>query len=370
MKMFNFKKLLSFFIVLILSCGVLCFAGCKTETISTNSADLKSSNFELSSMHENGISLTRKKAIVIKDNNGNYLQETLTANIMADVGNDKTLVWSAKWVDSSVTANLSEYLKVEPLQAGGNVANVKCYKNFEEFGSIVITASSKVAPNVMASCMVNYVGKPTDIELLDENNVPVDGTIQLDLNSSYTFKINQIHPIEVGSFYEDYDVTFELAGDVLINYIGNLFEGDIVVTPINTFFDLPIDKYLELPDFDDYYKENKAMFDMDYAGTEFRNVDKFSAGELTDGPLILYFFNCAHAVKLNTYLEYSISESGVITINTKDPIGSLMSCTLITSDYSKHHQYKIAGLDGLDIVMKVKNKNSNLLSVSVFEFNY
>lgn len=357
MKMFNFKKLLSFFIVLILSCGVLCFAGCKTETISTNSADLKSSNFELSSMHENGISLTRKKAIVIKDNNGNYLQETLTANIMADVGNDKTLVWSAKWVDSSVTANLSEYLKVEPLQAGGNVANVKCYKNFEEFGSIVITASSKVAPNVMASCMVNYVGKPTDIELLDENNSAVD-VIRLYSNSSYSFTVNQKHPLDVGSFYEDFEISFYVTGEVLLEGI-TMFD-DLAVLTDTILLDL--DTYNKFVDFEEAYKANPALFDEIYGAAEYLRIEKIFNPDFYSESYSFQYMNCSSFYDISSYLDYYVSDDGQIVFETKDYFNVKSSCRIYQyeQDVSIYFGFKVLDCDTLDIVMTITNKNSGL----------
>lgn len=364
MKRLNIKNFLSLFLALILSCGVLCFAGCKTENIPTNSIDLNVNNFDLFATKENGISLTRKKAILIKDNNGDYLQETLTANIIASDLVDKTLVWSVQWVDDSVTANLSEYLIVEPLQVGGNVANVKCYKNFEEFGTIVITVSSKKDDNIFASCVVNYIGKPTDIELLDENNVSIDLIEQLEPNSSYVFKINQKHPIDVGSFYKNYDVTFRLDNVLNFEIIGKQFNKEgALVKEASIHYDLNIDEYNALQDFDDYYKKNKDMFDRDYAGVEFRSVEKIYLQKgLTNAPSAFpACLTCSSFCDVNGYIDYSIDDNGLLCIYTGDYNNYLRSNTIIYPEdderYDLHTQFK---LQSFCIIMEVKNKNSGL----------
>ncbi len=209
MKRINLKKLISVLTVSILSLGMICFTGCNKDNEPKEELN----------QEEYAIYLTSSEAQVVDTGSEVYIEKTLTATVTASVGADKSLDWSAKWSNTSVTANITDYLKVIPTSSGSATAKVRCYKNFEEFGDIIIVAKSKVDSSKYASCVASYVGAPTSLNIKNGSVVLSGTTVNIKLGQTYLYNLDLGHVLGAGSEYGQYNVTFTgISGTVNIKY--------------------------------------------------------------------------------------------------------------------------------------------------------
>ena len=161
----NLKGILSIITVLVLSLGVLCFAGCKTEK------DTKiptSGVIDITDISSNGISLTKTSATVV----GDHLEQTLTATITGGDSNTK-LVWN---LDIGEEGILESDLSISPSEDTRSCI-VKCYDEFGNFGDFnaVITVYVEDNPEIYATCEITYLGYPTDLIIEDTSDTLNEG---------------------------------------------------------------------------------------------------------------------------------------------------------------------------------------------------
>ena len=209
MKRINLKKLMSVLTVSILSLGMIFFTGCNKDN----------ELIEELNQEEYSIYLTSSEAQVVDTGSNVYIEQTLKATVTASVGADISLDWSAKWSNTSVTANVTDYLKVIPDSSDSATAKVRCYKNFEEFGDIIIVAKSKVDSSKYASCVASYIGAPTSLNIKDGSVVISGTTVNIKLGQIYLYNLDLGHALGAGSEYGQYNVTFTaISGTVDIKY--------------------------------------------------------------------------------------------------------------------------------------------------------
>ena len=106
------------------------------------------------------ISLSASPVTVSVTEKATTLTQTLTATIIPVTAANKEVDWSVAWADTANTRNVTDYLTVTPKSSGSTTATVACFKPFE--GNIIITVTTRDS-GFWAQCVVDYVGKPTDM---------------------------------------------------------------------------------------------------------------------------------------------------------------------------------------------------------------
>ena len=354
MKKYNFKKILSLITVFILSLSILCFGGCNTvKTEPTNS--FKDFELKIDKINEFGISLETFDATLVEDEAGNYLKQTITATITGDPNYITNLDWSIEWVDLVDVVVSNEYLELKTSGAGNSVCDVICYKNFEEFGNAKITVTSSINSNVKASCIVEYLGIPEHIEVLNSKNNDISNTeISILEGETYLFDINSIHSLELGSNYgKEYDVTFELIGSLWLEETCKVYENETFSDEEPITFSLTVEEYNNLIDFD------KSLLPEDMQTFEFTNFDKMevNGGEVID----LYSLNSIF--DYSSYLSFDFIDESKLQLTRK-----YLSYAQTNSQYSSlttSYVYKtnVVSVKDLRIKMTITEKESSISSV-------
>ena len=305
MKNFNFKKFLSLFIVSILSLGVFCFAGCNSsKPVEDKTFELNTDNFVLKNTVSEGIKLTNFSVTLVEDEDSTYLEETIIATVSADVGADTTLKWSAHWQDTNVTKDVNEFLTIHKVTTSGHEVKVRCHKNFENYGAIVLVVKASTDSTISATCVCNYVGYPTDFAVYNPYNpdwdwslptyneeAPFGGIAAITTTSAgFLFNLDLNHGLEVGSnFGKNYDVKFEIVDGTdydWVNYVQlycEIYGSDGMFNPgmletYNPYYD-------EITDCINpnqlVYKELKYRDYYDISGCEFfKDINKYLVYEI------------------------------------------------------------------------------------------
>ena len=161
------------------------------------------------------ISLSASPVTVSVTEKATTLTQTLTATIIPVTAANKEVDWSVAWADAANTSNLSDYLTVTPKSSGSTTATVACFKPFE--GNIIITVTTRDS-GFQAQCVVNYVGKPTDI-VFTSNLTPTTSGYHVATKGSYTFNVSLINPLgTVGEQFNDLVVEVGAVGSVVLGY--------------------------------------------------------------------------------------------------------------------------------------------------------
>ena len=234
MKKLSVKKLITVLTVFVLSLGMFCFSGCNTEK----------QNKEEVEKNEYSIFLTSSDAQVVDTGDEVYIEKTLKATVTAQDSNADTYInWTASWSNSEVAENVSDYLKVLPTTLGSTTAKVRCYKNFDEFGEIVIKAIARVDSTKYATCIATYIGAPESFDIKD-GTVSISGTtIIAEPEEPNYFTLDLFNKLGVGSEYGNYD--FEVvscSGTVYLNQNMYDFNGDL----LDSVYYLPLDASQDL----------------------------------------------------------------------------------------------------------------------------
>ena len=91
---------------------------------------------------------------------GTSVSRTLTATVLPATATNKAVDWHCEWVDASNTANVSDYVTVTPASSGSTTATVTCYQAFTS--NVIITVITRES-GYSATCVVSFIGIPTDI---------------------------------------------------------------------------------------------------------------------------------------------------------------------------------------------------------------
>lgn len=161
------------------------------------------------------ISISASPVTVSVTEKATTLTQTLTATIIPVTAANKEVDWSVAWADTANTRNVTDYLTVTPKSSGSTTATVACFKPFE--GNIIITVTTRDS-GFWAQCVVDYVGKPTDI-VLTTNLTPTSNGYHLAPTGNYSFNVGLTNPLgTVGEQFNDIEVDVSAVGSVILGY--------------------------------------------------------------------------------------------------------------------------------------------------------
>lgn len=146
----------------------------------------------------------------------NSVSKTLTATVLPETAENKAVDWTVEWDDTTNTATVTEYVSVTPASDGSTTATVTCYKPFT--GTIIITATTRENA-YSATCVVSFVGMPTDIALSGSLS-PVSGEYKVGIGQTYTFDVSLTNPFnQVGSQFNSFSCGVNGVGSVVLGYM-------------------------------------------------------------------------------------------------------------------------------------------------------
>jgi len=179
------------------------------ENVETDSENGFSTELE-STKHVKLLAVTPLMATV----GSNYVSQTLEAVVYPETAENKKVDWNVAWGDSSNTENVTDYVTVTPSSDGSTTATVTCYKEFE--GSIIITVTTRES-GYTASCVVTFVGIPTEIKVTSSLAEQTDG-YHLSVGALHEFNIALSNPFNsVGTDYQNVTATLRGVGTVLLS---------------------------------------------------------------------------------------------------------------------------------------------------------
>lgn len=114
---------------------------------------------------------------------GEYVERTLTATVSPAEAAEKGVTWAIAWADGSSDVDINDYLVLTP---SGNTATVRCYAAFEK--DALITATT-VEGGFTATCVVKFVGIPSEINMSSTDVSAIEGYYNLSANKTYNFNI-------------------------------------------------------------------------------------------------------------------------------------------------------------------------------------
>ena len=162
------------------------------------------------------IRLAMSEATPYKWDNLNAVSKTLTATVLPATAENKAVDWSVEWGDSSNTTNVSDYVTVTPETDGSTTATVTCFKAFT--GNVVITATTR-ENGYSATCIVTFVGLPTDITLSGSLS-PTGDAYKVGIGQTYTFDVSLSNPYNsVGSQFNSISCGVNGVGSVVLGYM-------------------------------------------------------------------------------------------------------------------------------------------------------
>ena len=200
------KKLLKFLSLTLTLILTFSFIGCnKTSTEETDNLSVQLTSSETV--------IDREKGTVTK---------TLTATVYPENATNKKVDWYIDWdydEEEGLPHSLvvTDYVKVKPLKDGSNVAQVTCYKGFEDV--IKITAVTR-AGNFSAVCYVEYDGAPENFIINIDNNIYTTQSPLMHFYSgdTYTTSIDTTNIFDkVGAKYEYSYSVVDFGGNGIIN---------------------------------------------------------------------------------------------------------------------------------------------------------
>ncbi len=141
----------------------------------------------------------------------NYESQTVTAVITPSDAKDKRIEWSIAW-SSEFDEPISDYYDLSTSQVNGTEAVVKC---FAEAPIAAVITATHISSGLTTSCSVQYLGKPTQLEVSPvlSFDVDEDGCYLLPWPGEeviYTFNLDYSNAIG-GSIMEDIQVQTKLS---------------------------------------------------------------------------------------------------------------------------------------------------------------
>lgn len=146
----------------------------------------------------------------------NSVSKTLTATVLPATATNKFVDWSVEWGDEGREGDVTQYVTVTPTSNGSTTATVTCKKAFT--GNILVTVTTR-ENGYQASCVITFVGMPTDIVL--NTNVPKSGDdYKVGIGTASTFNISLTNPFgSVGSQFNDITCTVAGVGSINVGYM-------------------------------------------------------------------------------------------------------------------------------------------------------
>ena len=171
-----------------------------------------------------------------------YVAQELTATIFPNTASNILVDWTIAWESTSQTADINQYMTVNPTYVGSRVCEVRCFKALP--GNAVITVTTRDGGHT-AKCTVKFVGIPSSMTVSSSTlNKDTSGNYKVPMfeRATYNFDINLNNIFNsVGTTYKNYSV-------VSVTPFGNIMAGaycdygdgtedwsGIVKTPLTTY---------------------------------------------------------------------------------------------------------------------------------------
>ncbi len=192
------KKILSIFIVGILSVCTISLVGCKGNTNSTS--ELNGGSFKITPSQNSNITITTLCSEVVTTGTDAFISQNLIATITKPDGSTTTdCSWAVKWGDNPLDEDVSNYIKLTTLTSQ-NAVSVICYKPF--YGSTILVQVTDNETGNTATCVCEYIGVPSNTYFEYENTIYTTyAELTLD-QGQYTFDLgllNALGPVDSSS---------------------------------------------------------------------------------------------------------------------------------------------------------------------------
>lgn len=146
----------------------------------------------------------------------NSVSKTLTATVLPETAQNKKVDWSVEWNDTEKTETVTDYVSVTPTADGSNTATVTCFQPFT--GTVIVTATTR-ENGYSATCLVTFIGLPTDIAL-NGSLSPAAGEYKVGIGQTYTFDVSLSNPFnQVGSQFNNITCGVNGVGSVVLGYM-------------------------------------------------------------------------------------------------------------------------------------------------------
>ena len=145
-----------------------------------------------------------------------YVAQELTATIFPNTASNILVDWTIAWESSSQTADIAQYITVNPTYAGSRVCEVRCFKALP--GNAVITVTTRDGGHT-AKCTVKFVGIPTTM-------TATNSTLDKDMSGNYKvpmFKRQTYNfDINLGNIFNSVGTTYKNYSIVSVTPFGNI----------------------------------------------------------------------------------------------------------------------------------------------------
>ncbi len=171
-----------------------------------------------------------------------YVAQELTATIFPNTASNILVDWTVTWESTSQTADIAQYITVNPTYAGSRVCEVRCFKALP--GNAVITVTTRDGGHT-AKCTVKFVGIPSTMTVTNstlDRDISGNYVVSMFERATYNFDINLNNIFNsVGTTYKNFSV-------VSVTPFGNIMAGSqcdygdgtvdwssVVKTPLTTY---------------------------------------------------------------------------------------------------------------------------------------
>ena len=148
-----------------------------------------------------------------------YVAQELTATIFPNTASNILVDWTVGWESTSQTADIAQYITVNPTYAGSRVCEVRCFKALP--GNAVITVTTRDGGHT-AKCTVKFVGIPDTMTVTNstlDRDISGNYVVSMFERATYNFDINLNNIFNsVGTTYKNYSV-------VSVTPFGNIMAG-------------------------------------------------------------------------------------------------------------------------------------------------
>ena len=148
-----------------------------------------------------------------------YVAQELTATIFPNTASNILVDWTVAWESTSQTADIAQYITVNPTYAGSRVCEVRCFKALP--GNAVITVTTRDGGHT-AKCTVKFVGIPSTMTVTNstlDRDISGNYVVSMFERATYNFDINLNNIFNsVGTTYKNYSV-------VSVTPFGNIMAG-------------------------------------------------------------------------------------------------------------------------------------------------
>ena len=148
-----------------------------------------------------------------------YVAQELTATIFPNTASNILVDWTVAWESTSQTADIAQYITVNPTYAGSRVCEVRCFKALP--GNAIITVTTRDGGHT-AKCTVKFVGIPDTMTVTNsilDRDISGNYKVPMFERATYNFDINLNNIFNsVGTTYKNYSV-------VSVTPFGNIMAG-------------------------------------------------------------------------------------------------------------------------------------------------